>query len=109
MKNLLNQFINLYPLWIISSSLLAFLYPPAFLWFSGQFMVIALALVMLGMGLTLKVEDFKKILEVPWAVAIGAAAQYTIMPLSGWSIAKMLDLEPDLAVGLILVACCPGG
>ena len=109
MKNLLNQFINLYPLWIISSSLLAFLYPPAFLWFSGQFMVIALALVMLGMGLTLKVEDFKKILEVPWAVALGAAAQFTMMPLMGWSIAKMLDLEPDLAVGLILVACCPGG
>lgn len=109
MKKFLHQFINLYPLWIISSSLLAFIYPPAFLWFSGQFMVMALSLVMLGMGLTLKIEDFKRILEVPWAIALGAVSQYTIMPFVGWGLAKLLDLEPDLAVGLILVASCPGG
>jgi BASS family bile acid:Na+ symporter len=46
---------------------------------------------------------------MPGSVALGFIAQYTIMPLSGWAIATVLRLEPGLAVGLILVASCPGG
>jgi len=109
MKKIINYFINLYPLWIISSSIIGFLHPPVFDWFTGQYMVIALSLVMLGMGLTLKVSDFKQILKVPGAIGLGAFAQYTVMPLVGWGIAKLLNLDASLAVGLILVACCPGG
>jgi BASS family bile acid:Na+ symporter len=61
------------------------------------------------MGLTLNVADFAAVLRLPGAVAVGFAAQYTIMPLLGWSVGKMLALPAPFAVGLILVACCPGG
>ncbi len=108
-KKLINLFINLYPLWIILSSIIGFLYPPAFFWFSGNWMVGALALVMLGMGITLNVDDFKSILSMKRAVLLGAVLQYSIMPLSAWLIAKVLNLSPELAVGLIIVGCCPGG
>lgn len=109
MKNILNTFVNLYPLWIISSSFLGYLYPPAFQWFSGNWMVGALALVMLGMGLTLHVDDFKAILKMPGVVLMGAILQYTIMPLTALLISNLLKLDSSLAVGLIIVGCCPGG
>lgn len=72
-------------------------------------MVAALALVMLGMGLTLHVDDFKEITKMPGAVFMGAALQYTVLPLTAFAIGKLLQLDPALAVGLILVGCCPGG
>lgn len=109
MKNILNIFVNLYPVWIIGSSLLGYVYPPAFQWFSGNWMVGALALVMLGMGLTLNVSDFKAIVKMPRAVFLGAVLQYTVMPISAFGISKLLGLDPALAVGLIIVGCCPGG
>src|ERR1051326_6548546 len=64
---------------------------------------------MLGMGITLSVDDFRAVLKMPKAVAMGFVAQYTIMPLLGWAVAKGLALPTQFAVGLILVACCPGG
>lgn len=72
-------------------------------------MVGALASVMLGMGLTLHVDDFKEIKKMPGAVFMGAALQYTVLPLSAFAIGKLLQLDPALAVGLIIVGCCPGG
>jgi len=72
-------------------------------------MVGALALVMLGMGLTLHVDDFKEITRMPGAVLMGALLQYTVMPLSAFGISTLLQLDPALAVGLIIVGCCPGG
>jgi BASS family bile acid:Na+ symporter len=64
---------------------------------------------MLGMGITLGLDDFRGVLRMPRAVATGFAAQYSIMPLLGWSIARGLELPTPYAVGLVLVACCPGG
>ena len=64
---------------------------------------------MLGMGLTLDVKDFAAVTRMPRAVGLGFTAQYTIMPLLGWAVARLLALPADFAVGLILVACCPGG
>jgi len=64
---------------------------------------------MLSMGLTLKLEDFKQIIKTPKLVTIGVALQYTIMPMMGWTLAKLFNLSPDFAIGLILVASCPGG
>jgi BASS family bile acid:Na+ symporter len=66
-------------------------------------------LIMLGMGLTLRVADFAAVARVPKSVAIGVAAQFLIMPLAAWSIARLFGLETGLAIGLILVGCCPGG
>ncbi|MDQ8006066.1 MAG: bile acid:sodium symporter family protein [Pedobacter sp.] len=102
-------FLNLYPVWIILSSLIAFLYPPALMWFTGNFMVVGLSIVMLGMGFTLKVNDFKQLLKMPGSVVLGFVIMYSVMPISAWTIAKFLNLEPGLAVGLILLGCCPGG
>ena len=83
--------------------------PEAFTWFGGQGIVWGLAVIMLGMGVTLSVDDFRRVLLMPRAIAVGFAAQYIIMPFLGWAVARGLSLEAPLAVGLILVACCPGG
>ena len=64
---------------------------------------------MLGMGLTLTIDDFKRVLQFPKSVFIGVFLQYTVMPASGYAIAFIYDLPTPFAVGLILVACCPGG
>jgi BASS family bile acid:Na+ symporter len=64
---------------------------------------------MLGMGLTLTIDDFRSVGRMPKAVALGFVAQFTIMPLLGWSMARLFALETPFAVGLILVSCCPGG
>ncbi len=109
MRKLLDQFVNLYPVWIVTSSLIGFIYPPSFAWFTGDLMVYALAIVMLGMGLTINVDDFKQLKKMPGAIVLVAFLQYSIMPLTAWAIAKFLNLAPELAVGLIIVGCCPGG
>ena len=107
--NFLTVFVNLYPLWIVLASVIGIFYPPAFLWFSGRWVESAIALVMLGMGFTLTIADFKQLLKIPSSFALGFACQYTVMPLLGWGIGRALHLEPGFAAGLILVAACPGG
>lgn len=110
MKKIADWFINLYALWIILSFAAGFFFPNAFLWTTkGNLTTWALAIVMLSMGLTLRVEDFKAIFTMPRTILIAAISQYTIMPLLGFSIAMLLHLPKEFAVGLILVACCPGG
>jgi len=64
---------------------------------------------MLGMGLTLKVNDFKILYKNPRWTIIGVLTQFSIMPFLGWTISKIFDLPDFFAVGLILVSCCPGG
>jgi BASS family bile acid:Na+ symporter len=109
MNSLLAIATNLFPVWVVLGGVLALFYPGWFAWFSGEFITWGLAVIMLGMGITLTVEDFRAVLKTPRAVAAGFVAQYLIMPFLGWAVAHLLKLEPPLAVGLILVACCPGG
>lgn len=109
MSKALSWFTNLYAVWVIGFSALAFFFPGSFTWFDGPWIRWALSLVMLGMGLTLHVSDFKGVVTRPLAVALGVVAQYTIMPLTAFAIAKLLNLRSEFAVGLILVGCCPGG
>ncbi|MEQ3552396.1 bile acid:sodium symporter family protein [Pseudonocardia nematodicida] len=68
-----------------------------------------LALIMLGMGMTLRPVDFAYIARRPVAFAIGIAAQYVVMPGLGWLLTQIFSLPPEIAVGVILVACAPGG
>lgn len=68
-----------------------------------------LALIMLGMGMTLELRDFAIVARRPWALLLGVAAQYVVMPSLAWIIATALQLSPELAAGLILVGCAPGG
>jgi BASS family bile acid:Na+ symporter len=96
---------------------LAWFYPPAFTWMTdgkiavaGQpLLSLALGTIMLAMGLTLTFEDYRGLARMPRALLAGVGLQFTVMPLAGFAIAQLLGLEPGLAVGLILVACCPGG
>lgn len=64
---------------------------------------------MLGMGMTLSAEDFAKVLKTPQTIALGVSLQFLIMPAWSALLAWVLGLSPQMAVGLILVACCPGG
>jgi len=109
MKGIAQSFYRLFPVWVILSTLLGLIYPSTLSWFSGQWIIWALTLVMLGMGFTLSIRDFRGIFHMPGSVAIGILAHYTIMPLSGWTIAHLLKLDAGLAVGVIIVACCPSG
>ncbi len=109
MKRFFDWFNNLYPVWLVSLAVLAFYRPQTMLWFDKPWIFWSLAASMLGMGLTLSIADFKAIGRMPGSVVLGFVAQYTIMPLAGWLVATVLKLEPGLAVGIILVASCPGG
>ena len=85
------------------------LHPPTLTWFKGSFITYGLGVVMLGMGLTLNLQDFKRILIYPKWILLGIALQYSIMPFAGLALANFFELPKMMAVGLILVASCPGG
>lgn len=68
-----------------------------------------LAVIMFGMGLTLRPMDFAIVVKNPRAVTLGVLAQYTIMPLLGWGIAQVFGLPPMLVAGMVLVGSAPGG
>ena len=106
---LLSLLTNLFPVWVLLAGILALVHPPLFTWFSGPYIVWGLAIIMLGMGVTLSLGDFIAVLKMPRAVAVGFVGQYTVMPFLGWGIAHALKLPDQFAVGFILVACCPGG
>jgi len=112
MTRILTWLTNAFPLWILLGSLAALLKPELLTWFAGPWIVWGLAVIMLGMGLTLTFSDFREVLAMPRAGVIGVCCQFGIMPLLGWGIGRLLglaEIDPHLAVGLILVACCPGG
>ena len=68
-----------------------------------------LGVVMFGMGLTLNLHDFKIVFSRPKDVITGCLAQFTIMPLLAWGLSQVFSLDEALALGVILVGCCPGG
>lgn len=70
---------------------------------------LSLFLIMLGMGLTLTIKDFKRVALYPKAVAIGLTNQLLVLPIVGFVVASTMPLSPELAVGLMLVVVCPGG
>lgn len=109
MSRAFNLFTNLFPLWVLLGGVLALAEPRTVTWFNGQAIVWGLAVIMLGMGITLSVDDFRRVFAMPRTVGAGFVCQYTVMPFLGWAIAHLLRLETAFAVGLILVACCPGG
>ena len=75
--------------------------------FTSQSIIIGV--IMFSMGLTLTTEDFKILAQRPFDICIGAIAQYLIMPFLALAITKLLNLPDGIALGLILVGCCPGG
>jgi len=100
---------NAFPFWIGLAAALAWFQPDWFAWFRGGWVVGALGIAMLGMGLTLTWEDLFRAVQMPVQIALGFILQYTVMPFLGWMTAWWMDLPPALAAGVILVGCCPGG
>ena len=100
---------NLFPVWSVLVALIALWWPSTFLWFGKDAITIGLGVILLGMGLTLSVDDFLRVLKYPKAIGIGVVLQFLIMPVLGWGIGYIFGLPKGLAVGLILVSCCPGG
>ena len=68
-----------------------------------------LGVIMFGMGLTLRWEDFRVVFTRPRDVIIGCIAQFTIMPMLAWILARLFSLDDALTIGVLLVGCCPGG
>ena len=100
---------NAFPLWVLAGAVIGVTHPPSVTWFKGEMITRALACTMLGMGLTLELDDFFDALRRPKQVALGVLLQYTIMPTLGLVIGNVFPVHPSVAVGLILVGCCPGG
>ncbi|TVT29071.1 bile acid:sodium symporter family protein [Salinicoccus cyprini] len=105
----LSQFVgNTFGIWVIIFAILSFIAPDGFTWIA-PYISLLLGIIMFGMGLTLKPSDFKRVLKAPKLVLIVVLAQYTIMPLLALGLAVLFQLPPELAVGVILVGCTPGG
>jgi bile acid:Na+ symporter, BASS family len=99
---------NTFAIWVILFGVLAFMFPMGFTWIAPH-IALLLGIIMFGMGLTLSLQDFKGVIQAPKAVLIAVAAQYTIMPLLAYGLANLFHLPAEVAVGVILVGCCPGG
>ncbi|MDQ9021143.1 bile acid:sodium symporter family protein [Acinetobacter sichuanensis] len=104
-----SQFVQkTFALWVVVFALIALCFPAAFVWLKA-YIPWVLGIIMLGMGMTMTVDDFKGVLQNPKAVLIGVVAQFVIMPSLAYMLCKLLQLPTEIAVGVILVGCCPGG
>ncbi len=96
-------------LFIIAIAVITFFVPNLFDWVRGNTQTAILGIIMLTMGLTLTTDDFRILARRPLDILIGACAQFFIMPCVAWLLVRVFHLEPALALGILLVGCCPGG
>ncbi|WP_413486961.1 bile acid:sodium symporter family protein [Staphylococcus pasteuri] len=109
MLNRISQFATkTFIFWMLFAAVLGFIFP-SHISILGGFVPYLLGIVMLGMGMTIDPKDFKIVLQSPKPVIIGVILQFTIMPTLAFLIAKGFQLPPEIAIGVILVGCCPGG
>ncbi|OTG85071.1 bile acid:sodium symporter family protein [Acinetobacter sp. ANC 4648] len=104
-----SQFIQkTFALWVILFAGIAMLVPEAFVWLK-TYITWMLGIIMFGMGMTMTLADFKSVLQSPKAVFIGVVAQFVVMPALAYLLCKLFQLPAEIAIGVILVGCCPGG
>ena len=94
---------------VLLAAVLALVFPDSLRQIRPTVINYLLGVVMFGMGLTLNLQDFKIVFSRPKDVIIGCLAQFTIMPLLAWILARLFSLDEALALGVVLVGCCPGG
>ena len=94
---------------VLTASLLALTFPSVLQQVRPTVINPLLGVIMFGMGLTLNLKEFKIVFSRPKDVIVGCLAQFTIMPLLAWGLAKTFQLDEALALGVVLVGCCPGG
>ncbi|MFH7765351.1 bile acid:sodium symporter family protein [Acinetobacter sp. BSP-28] len=103
------QFIQkTFALWVVLFAGIALMFPEAFVWLK-VYITWMLGIIMFGMGMTMTVDDFKGVVQSPKAVVIGVAAQFIVMPGLAYLLCQLFQLPPEIAIGVILVGCCPGG
>ncbi|CAB4307593.1 unnamed protein product [Prunus armeniaca] len=98
-----------FPVWVALGCLLGLIKPSSFNWVTPNLTILGITLTMLGMGMTLTFNDLRGALAMPKELLAGFVLQYSVMPLSGYAVSKLLNLPSYYAAGLILVGCCPGG
>ncbi len=97
-----------FALWVILFAVLGFFLPDVFKQVA-PWIVTLLGIIMFGMGLTISPDDFKEVARRPWEVGIGVASQFIIMPALAVILTAIIPMSPEVAAGVILVGCCPGG
>ena len=100
--------VRFFVVWVLLAAGAALVWPAGFRWLQ-PLIIPGLGVIMFGMGTALTPADFKRVAEQPYPVAVGLLAQFLIMPLMAAAIAKLFELPPAIAAGLILVGSCPGG
>ena len=109
MKKLCHYISEYMGLLVLASALLALAFPGLLQQIRPTVINYLLGVVMFGMGLTLNLQDFKIVFSRPKDVVIGCLAQFTIMPMLAWGLSRLFQLDEALALGVVLVGCCPGG
>ena len=97
-----------FALWAIVFAVIGYALPQPFVPLKSA-IPYALGVIMFGMGLTLRARDFREIARRPLQVLLGIVAQFSIMPLLAYLLVRVFSLGPMVALGVILVGCCPGG
>ena len=96
--------------WIVLAiAAISLLVPKSTLWIQLSWINYLLMIVMFGMGLTIKPEDFAVVFLHPKDVLIGCVAQFTVMPILAYGLSRLFGLDPALTAGVVLVGTCPGG
>lgn len=101
---------------VILTAVVTFFFPALFEWVKGNTQTVIIGIIMLTMGLTLRTQDFQLLARRPGDILIGAAAQFTVMPLVAFGLSWLFSQIPafapysvPLTIGIVLVGCCPGG
>ncbi|MBP5171411.1 MAG: bile acid:sodium symporter family protein [Bacteroidales bacterium] len=94
---------------VLLASVIGLMFPHVFSQIRPTVINPLLGVIMFGMGLTLQWDDFKVVFSRPRDVMVGCLAQFTVMPLLAWALARVFALDEALMVGVVLVGCCPGG
>lgn len=97
-----------FALWVILFAVLGFFLPDVFK-HVVPYIVTLLGIIMFGMGLTISTDDFRELARRPHEVAIGVVAHFVIMPALAVLLTRIIPMPPEVAAGVILVGCCPGG
>ena len=109
MNKLCNYISKYMGVMVLLVAALALFWPASFLWIDTWAINPMLGVIMFGMGLTLSPQDFRIVFSRPKDIIIGCLAQFTIMPLLALGLSWAFALPKELALGVILVGCCPGG
>ena len=116
LKNISDTLSGKASIFVILVAIVTFFVPELFAWVKGNTQTIILGVIMLTMGLTLRPEDFRLLAKRPLDIFLGTLAQFTIMPLVAFTLSWLFVLVPAfdqyataMAIGIILVGCCPGG